>query len=111
MRYGLGIDLGTSFVEAAVCQFAPASAGPETAARPEMADLGEDSVAMTSAVYVAADGALHTGTAAARRAASDPDRIGRELKRRLGDPVPLMLGGAPHDVPDLLATVLRDGRS
>ena len=108
MRYGLGIDVGTSFVEAAVCQLDPASAGPDTAARPEMVDLGEDSVAMTSAVYVAADGALHTGTAAARRAASDPDRIGRELKRRLGDPVPLMLGGAPYEVPDLLATVLRD---
>jgi hypothetical protein len=103
MSYGLGIDLGTSFVEAAVCQLDPAGA-----ARPEMVDLGEDSVAMTAAVYVAVDGALHTGTAAARRAASDPERIGRELKRRLGDPVPLMLGGAPHEVPDLLATVLRD---
>jgi hypothetical protein len=73
-----------------------------------MVGLGEDSVAMTAAVYVAADGALHTGTAAARRAASDPDRIGRELKRRLGDPVPLMLGGKPYEVPNLLATVLRD---
>jgi molecular chaperone DnaK len=110
MRYGLGVDLGTSSVEAAVCPLAPASPGPADPGpgRPELIGLGEDSVAMTAAVYVATDGALHTGSAAARRAASDPDRIGRELKRRLGDPVPLMLGGAPHEVPELLATVLRD---
>ena len=130
MRYGLGVDLGTSSVEAAVCPLAPASPDPATpgtatpgtatpgpttpgtatpgAGRPELIGLGEDSVAMTAAVYVATDGALHTGSAAARRAASDPDRIGRELKRRLGDPVPLMLGGTPHEVPELLATVLRD---
>jgi hypothetical protein len=105
MRYGLGVDLGTSSVEAAVCPLDPDSPGP---GRAELVGLGEDSVAMTAAVYVATDGALHTGSAAARRAASDPDRIGRELKRRLGDPVPLMLGGTPHEVPELLATVLRD---
>ena len=37
---------------------------------------------------------------------SNPDRVGREFKRRLGDPTPVMLGGTPHAVTSLLAALL-----
>ena len=39
---------------------------------------------------------------------SSPERVGREFKRRLGDPTPIMLGGAPHAVTALLAALLKD---
>ncbi|MDT7579164.1 MAG: molecular chaperone DnaK, partial [Pseudonocardiales bacterium] len=42
---------------------------------------------------------------------SSPERVGREFKRRLGDPTPVMLGGAPHAVTALLAALLSDAVS
>ena len=49
-----------------------------------------------------------TGDAAARRAVSSPDRVAREIKRHLGNPTPVMLGGAPYAVSDLLGALLQD---
>jgi YVTN family beta-propeller protein len=59
-------------------------------------------------VYLREDSSLVTGDAASRRAVSNPDRVGREFKRRLGDPTPVMLGGAPYAVTSLLASLLSD---
>ncbi|MGQ0483412.1 MAG: Hsp70 family protein [Pseudonocardia sp.] len=98
MSYSLGVDLGTTFVAAAI-------------ARPtqiEMFTLGDRSVVTPAVVYLREDGAVVTGEAANRRSVSNPDRVGREFKRRMGDPTPVMLAGAPHAVTDLLAAVLRD---
>ena len=98
MGYCLGVDLGTTFTAAAVaCD-----------ERVEMVSLGDRSVVMPSAVCVRDDGQLITGDAAARRAVSNPDRVASEIKRRLGDPTPLLLGGSAYLVTDLLATLLRD---
>lgn len=98
MGYCLGVDLGTTFVAAAVARDE----------RVEMVSLGDRSVVMPSTVYVRDDGQVITGDAAARRAVSNPDRVASEIKRRLGDPLPLMLGGSGHPVTDLLGTLLRD---
>ena len=49
-----------------------------------------------------------TGDAAARRAVSNPDRVAREIKRNLANPTPVMLGGAPSAVSDLLGALLQD---
>ena len=86
--YGLGVDLGTTFVAAAVAR----------GSRMEMFTLGDRTVVTPAVVYARDDGSLVTGEAANRRAVSNPDRVGREFKRRLGDPTPVMLGGAPHAV-------------
>ena len=94
--YSLGVDLGTTFVAAAVAR------GP----RVEMFTLGDRTVVTPAVVYARDDGSLVTGEAANRRAVSSPDRVGREFKRRLGDPTPVMLGGAPHAVTSLLAALL-----
>jgi YVTN family beta-propeller protein len=96
--YSLAIDLGTSFVAAAIAD----SRGLE------MFGLGDGSVVAPAAVYVSDDGRLVTGEAAARRAVSHPDRVAREIKRSLGNPTPIMLGGAPYAVSDLLGALLRD---
>ncbi len=97
MSHSLGIDLGTTFVAAA-------------AARDDGVDvvpLGDTSTVAHAAVHVAVDGSVAAGDAAARRAVSDPDRVARDLKRRLGDPTPVMVGGLPFAVPALLGTLLR----
>ena len=96
--YSLGVDLGTTFVAAAVAR----------GSRVEMITLGDRTVVAPAVVYARDDGSLVTGEAANRRAVSNPDRVGREFKRRLGDPTPVMLGGTPHAVTSLLAALLAD---
>jgi YVTN family beta-propeller protein len=96
--YHLGVDLGTTFVAAALA----------TDTGVEMFTLGDRTVVTPAVVYLREDGALVSGDAAARRAVSSPDRIGREFKRRLGDPTPVILGGSPYAVTLLLGTLLHD---
>ncbi|HET9257254.1 MAG TPA: Hsp70 family protein, partial [Pseudonocardiaceae bacterium] len=66
MGYSLGVDLGTTFVAAAI----------SSATRVEMFTLGDRSVVTPAVVYAREDGALVTGEAAVLRAVSDPDRVG-----------------------------------
>jgi actin-like ATPase involved in cell morphogenesis len=96
MRYGVGIDLGTSFTSAAV-------SGPHGT---RMLALGPD-VIVPSVAYPTPDGAVLTGRAALA-AATEPARLARGFKRRLGDPTPLVLGGAPYTPATLMAAQLRD---
>jgi YVTN family beta-propeller protein len=96
--YSLGVDLGTTFVAAAIA----------SSTRVEMFTLGDRSVVTPAAVYVREDGVLVTGEAAILRAVSSPDRVSREFKRRLGNPTPVMLGGQSYTVTALLGALLRD---
>jgi YVTN family beta-propeller protein len=92
------VDLGTTFVAAAIAQ----------SDRVEMFTLGDRTVVTPAVVYAREDGSIVTGEAANRRAVINPERVGREFKRRLGDPTPVMLGGAPHTVASLLAALLSE---
>ena len=47
------------------------------------------------------------GDSAERRAVSHPDRVVREFKRRLGDTVPLVVGGQSHRAEAIAASVVR----
>jgi molecular chaperone DnaK len=98
MSYDLGVDLGTSFTAAAVAH----------EGRVSMVTLGEESIASPSVVFAHQDGTLLTGEAAEWRAVGDPMRIARGFKRWLGDPTPLIIGGAPYAPAALLAALLRD---
>ena len=73
-----------------------------------MVALGDRSVVMPSVVYAREDGALMTGDSAARRLVSHPDQVASEVKRRLGDPTPVIFGGSAHSVTELLGALLRD---
>ena len=97
MSYGLGVDLGTTFTAAAVARDG----------RIEMATLGDHTDAVPSVVLIRDDGTVLTGGAAERRATAEPDRVARAVKRRFGDPMPVILGGAPYPVTALIAHQLR----
>ncbi|HEY8546734.1 MAG TPA: Hsp70 family protein [Acidimicrobiales bacterium] len=96
--YALGIDLGTTYSAAAVH-----TAGGVT----EIVSLGHRSTIVPSTVFVTEDGEVLVGEAAVRRGATQPDRLSREFKRRIGDSVPLIIGGSPFSAEALGARLLR----
>jgi actin-like ATPase involved in cell morphogenesis len=98
MGYGLGVDIGTTWTAAAI-----ARSGSE----PQVLSLGGRTAAVPTVVHVLPDRSANVGDAAERRAATDPDRIAREFKRRLGDTTPVLLGGEPWSPETLMGTVLR----
>jgi actin-like ATPase involved in cell morphogenesis len=94
--YQLGIDLGTTYTAAAVARVDQV----------EIVGLGNRGAAIPSVIHLADDGTVLTGEAAERRAPSEPDRVAREFKRRIGDTTPLMLGGTPYSAEALTAQLL-----
>jgi molecular chaperone DnaK (HSP70) len=98
VTYSLGVHLGTTSVAAAVAQ----------GTRTEMVGLGERGVVAAAAVYLRPDGVLVVGDPAARRHHLDPERVVRQVRRRLGDPTPILLGGVGFDASVLLARMVTD---
>jgi actin-like ATPase involved in cell morphogenesis len=99
MTYWLGIDLGTTYTAAALCR--PAMGELET----QVVPLGSRSPAVPSVLFLAGDGSLLVGEAAERYALTDPDRVVREFKRRIGDEIPLLVGGVPWPAHELAAVL------
>ncbi|HEX6167148.1 MAG TPA: Hsp70 family protein, partial [Acidimicrobiales bacterium] len=97
MAYYLGIDLGTTYTAAA----------SERDGVVEALTLGNRTASVPSVVYLRDDGEILVGEAATRRATSDPGRVAREFKRRVGDPTPIILGGTPYAAEMLMARLLR----
>ena len=95
MSYHLGVDVGTTYTAAAIGRDG----------RVESATLGTRSVSIPTVVCLAGDGLL-VGEPAARRAVTDPRRVAREFKRRVGDPTPLLLGGTPVSAELCMARVV-----
>jgi molecular chaperone DnaK len=102
MGYWLGIDVGTTYTAAAICRV---EAGRR--ALPEVIPLGSRSSAVSSVVYLGEDGQVVVGEAAQRRAVTNPERVVREFKRRIGDDVPLIIDGVPYSAPQITAMVVR----
>ncbi|HEV7758312.1 MAG TPA: Hsp70 family protein, partial [Acidimicrobiales bacterium] len=69
--------------------------------------LGNRTASVPSVVFLRDDGEILVGEAATRRATSEPGRVGREFKRRVGDPTPIILGGTPYAAEMLMARLLR----
>lgn len=97
-EYVLGIDLGTTFTAAAVC---------DPAAEPRMLSLGSNSYAVPSVVFLREDGTFLAGEAAELQSSSDPTRVARHFKRRLGDDIPIRLAGTAFRAEELAAELLR----
>ncbi|MFC7432211.1 MULTISPECIES: Hsp70 family protein [unclassified Agrococcus] len=98
MRYSIGVDLGTTSIAAAI--------GDDLGTRAaQLSPL----LVVPSAAFCAADGAILTGQAALDAAADgEPARLVRGFKRRLGDPTPIIVGGAGFPPETLMAAQLRD---
>ena len=97
MGYQLGVDLGTTYTAAAIIRNGVA----------EVATLGTRTLEIPSVVFLRDDGELLIGEAAERRSLTDPDRFAREVKRRIGDPTPVLLAGSPFSAHTLMAKLLR----
>jgi actin-like ATPase involved in cell morphogenesis len=82
MTYMLGIDIGTTFTAAALWR----------EGRAETVPLGDRANTVPSVLFLRPDGTWLVGEAAERRAVGQPERVAREFKRRVGDPVPILLG-------------------
>ncbi len=97
MPYLLSVDLGTTFSAAAISE----------GGRVEIIPLGSQTATIPSVVALRADGTVLTGEAAERRSVTEPTRVAREFKRRLGDPTPMVIGGTPYGAETLMAHLLK----
>ena len=97
MSYVLGIDIGTTFTAAAILRNGHA----------QVVTLGDQADTIPSVVLAREDATILIGEAALRRGVREPHRLGREFKRRFGQPEPLVLGGAPYSPEALTALLLR----
>lgn len=95
MSYTLGLDLGTTSSAAAV----------NDGSVVRMLSVDHSAAVVPSVVHLDADGTILVGSAAERRAISDPGGVAREFKRRFGDPQPLILSGTPVAANDLMVEV------
>jgi molecular chaperone DnaK len=102
MGYWLGIDVGSTFTAAAVCR----GEGTRWSA-PEVVSLGSQSPVISSVVYLGEGDQVVIGEAAGRRAVTDPDRVVRGFKQRIGDEVPMVIGGVAYTAPQIAAMVVR----
>lgn len=98
--YALGIDLGTTYSAAAIVR------GPVGNPVVEVCVLGTIAAQIPTVVVHREDSEILTGEAAERRSATEPTRTAREFKRRLGDPVPIIVGGVPYGAEALMAEML-----
>ena len=85
VSYRLGIDLGTTYTAAAIVEDGRASIFP----------LGNRAPVVPTVIFLRPDNTIVIGDAANRRAVTEPRRVAREFKRRMGDPTPMLLGGTP----------------
>ena len=95
--YALGIDLGTTYTAASTWRNGHA----------EISSLGSRAAAIPSVVLFRDDETFLTGESASRRGLSEPHRVAREFKRRLGDTTPILLGGVPYSAEALMAKLLK----
>jgi molecular chaperone DnaK len=97
--YDLGIDLGGTTVVAAVLR--------EGAHRAEPVPLGGAGVMpLPATAHRGSDGTVRTGPEAEHWAAREPDGVVRDVTSRLGDEVPLVVGGEPWRADDVAAEIV-----
>jgi molecular chaperone DnaK len=97
MAYYLGVDLGTSYTAAAVWRKGLVEAVP----------LGDRAPTVPSVVMLRETGEVLTGEPAERAGASEPLRVAREFRRRLGDQTPVSLDAEAHTAEELTGLLLR----
>ncbi|MBB4685708.1 hypothetical protein [Amycolatopsis jiangsuensis] len=103
MPHVLGIDVGPARTHAATRH-----GNGERWADPEPLWLGDTGPAAATALFLDDEGYLLTGDAAAGAGAGEPSRLITGFHRRIGDDVPMFVGGEPF-TPESLTTVVVEG--
>jgi molecular chaperone DnaK (HSP70) len=98
VSYHLGIDVGNTYVAVALAR----------ATAVEMFHFDDHAVVTPATVHLRDDGTLAAVEAASSPAGSSLDRIGGAFMGRLGDPTPVVVGGEPYTVTELLGILLHD---
>jgi molecular chaperone DnaK len=97
--YDLGIDLGGTTVVAGVLR--------DGAHRAEPVPLGAaGAVTLPATAHRGNDGTVRTGEEAEQWAVREPDGVVRDVTSRLGDDVPLVVGGEPWRADDVAAEIV-----
>ncbi len=100
MPYALGIDLGSGHTTAALCRN-----DHERWSEPEV--LALDGLATTESVlHLTDEGTVEVGGRALRHVVSRPDRVTRGFVDRVGDEIPIVLGGRPYPAEVLIAALV-----
>lgn len=97
VTYPLGVDIGTTYTAAALWR----------EGRVQTVPLGNRANAVPSVLFLREDGSMLVGEAAVRRGIIDPDRQAREFKRRMGDEIPILIGGRGMSAHQLTGEVLK----
>jgi actin-like ATPase involved in cell morphogenesis len=100
MPYALGIDLGSGHTTAALCRN-----DHERWSEPEV--LALDGLATTESVlHLTDEGTVEVGLRALQHVVSRPDRVTRGFVDRVGDEIPIVLGGRPYPPEVLIAALV-----
>ncbi|MGH3880528.1 MAG: Hsp70 family protein [Actinophytocola sp.] len=100
MPHALGIDLGSGHLTAAVCRN-----DRERWTDPEILAL-EGAAATDFVLHLTDEGGVEVGERVLRHVANRPDRIARRVIDRVGDEIPITLGGRPYPAEALIAAVV-----
>lgn len=103
MPYVLGVDIGSSFISASVSRVGEGGHRP----LPHPVQLASHSNAVPTVVHIAEDASVLVGDAAEQAGLSRPELVVREFCERIGDPIPLHIGGLRVAPEDVFATVVR----
>lgn len=102
MPYALGIDLGTARTTAAVSHNRHDSwSEPAIVPLDDGADPG-----VATVLLLTSDDAVEVGEAAIRGAAATPDRVASDFLDRIGDEIPIALGGGHYPAESLAAALV-----
>jgi molecular chaperone DnaK (HSP70) len=103
MPYALGIDLGTARTTAAVSR-----TSRDGWSEPEVVplDAADALPGVASVLYLTSDDAVEVGEAAIRLGSGGPERVARDFLDRIGDEVPLALGGQYYPAETLAAALV-----
>ncbi|MGB3442703.1 MAG: Hsp70 family protein, partial [Actinophytocola sp.] len=103
MPYALGIDLGSARTTAAVSH-SRRDNWSEPAVVP--LDAESDQPGVASVLLLTSEDAVEVGAAAIRGGAANPDRVARDFLDRIGDEVPIALGGRHYPAEALAAALV-----
>ncbi len=103
MPYVLGVDIGNSFTTAVAARVDDDRSLPD----PHPVRLGEGQNAVPSVAFVEDGGRVLIGNPAVQAGTRQPERVLRDFRQRIGDPVPFSIAGTRVAAEDAYAAVAR----